>query len=109
MVISGPSCAVTTVSSVREFVECSFKELDIHIDWQGEREKEVGINQSSGKTVVRINSKYYRPTEVEQLLGDATKAKKKLGWEAKMPFEELVKIMVHADWEKVKNADIKRC
>ena len=88
--------------SVREFVECSFKELDIHIDWQGEGEHEIGINQVTGETIVGIDPKYYRPTEVETLLGDATKAKEILGWEAKTPFTELVKKMVHYDWEKVK-------
>ena len=88
--------------SVREFVELSFKELDIHIDWQGDRENEIGVDQTTGKTIVGINSKYYRPTEVETLLGDASKAKEVLGWEAKMPFSELVKMMVQSDWKKVK-------
>jgi len=88
--------------SVREFVECSFKELDIHVKWQGEGENEAGIDGATGKTIVGINPKYYRPTEVETLLGDATKAKEKLGWEAKTPFGELVKKMVQSDWKKVK-------
>ena len=88
--------------SVREFVELSFKELDIHIDWQGDRENEIGVDQTTGKTIVGINSKYYRPTEVETLLGDASKAKEVLGWEAKTPFSELVKMMVQSDWKKVK-------
>jgi len=88
--------------SVREFVELSFKELDISIDWQGDGENEIGVDQTTGKTIVGINSKYYRPTEVETLLGDASKAKEVLGWEAKTPFSELVKMMVQSDWEKVK-------
>ena len=88
--------------SVREFVELSFKELDIHIDWQGDRENEIGVDQVTGKTIIGINPKYYRPTEVETLLGDATKAKEQLGWEAKTPFSELVKMMVQSDWKKVK-------
>ena len=88
--------------SVREFVELSFKELDIHIDWQGDRENEIGVDQVTGKTIIGINPKYYRPTEVETLLGDATKAKEQLGWEATTPFTELVKMMVQSDWEKVK-------
>ena len=88
--------------SVREFVECSFKELDIHIDWQGEGENETGIDGATGQTIVGINPKYYRPTEVDTLLGDATKAKVQLGWEATTPFTELVKKMTHSDWEKVK-------
>ena len=88
--------------SVREFVELSFKELDIHIDWQGEEENEVGMDGATGKTIVGINPKYYRPTEVDTLLGDATKAKEQLGWEATTPFTELVKKMTISDWEKVK-------
>ena len=88
--------------TIREFVELTFRELDIEIDWQGIEEKEVGIDSKTGKRIIGIDKKYYRPTEVEQLLGDATKAKKELGWEPKTSFEELVKIMVKADWEKVK-------
>ena len=88
--------------SVREFVELSFKELDIHINWEGKNENEIGVNMSTGETLVCINPKYYRPTEVDTLLGDATKAKIKLNWQAKTPFDELVRKMVHSDWEKVK-------
>jgi len=88
--------------SVREFVELSFKELGIQIDWKGEKQKEVGINAATGKTIIEVDSKYYRPTEVETLLGDASKAKDILGWEAKTPFVDLVKKMVQSDWEKVK-------
>ena len=88
--------------SVREFTEISFNELDIQIDWQGEGENEVGMDGATGKTIVGINPKYYRPTEVDTLLGDATKAKVQLGWEATTPFTELVKKMTHSDWEKVK-------
>ena len=88
--------------SVREFVECSFKELGITIDWNGKNENEVGINTETGKTIIEVDSKYYRPTEVETLLGDPSKAKEILGWEAKTPFVELVKNMVQSDWKKVK-------
>ncbi len=88
--------------SVREFVELSFKELGITIDWNGENQNEIGINQATGKTIVEVDSKYYRPTEVETLLGDPSKAKDILGWEAKTPFTELVKQMVQSDWKKVK-------
>jgi len=88
--------------SVREFIELSFKEVDIHIVWKGKETDEVGIDKSTGNTIVKINTKYYRPSEVNTLLGDATKAKEKLGWEAKTPFNELVKIMTISDWEKVK-------
>ena len=68
----------------------------------GEEENEVGIDSATGNEIVSINPKYYRPTEVDTLLGDATKAKEILGWEAKTPFNVLVKKMVYSDWEKVK-------
>ena len=85
--------------SVREFIEASFKELDISIEWKGKELKEVGINKESGKEIIKMDPRYYRPTEVEQLLGDPTKAKEKLGWEPKVKYDELVKIMVKADHE----------
>jgi len=88
--------------TIREFVELAFKETNIVIKWQGKRENEIGIDSKTGKKIIGIDKKYYRPAEVDQLLGDATKAKEKLGWEAKTSFEDLVKTMVHADWEKVK-------
>jgi len=88
--------------SVKEFVELAFQELDIQIDWQGEGENEIGKDSITGKEIVNVHPKYYRPSEVETLLGDATKAKDKLGWEAKTPLNLLVKKMVQSDWEKVK-------
>jgi GDPmannose 4,6-dehydratase len=88
--------------TIREFCELAFKELDIYIEWKGKGINEVGIDAKSGKQIIGIDEKYYRPTEVEQLLGDATKAKKELGWEPKTSFEELVKLMVQSDWKKVK-------
>tara|TARA_B100000575_G_C23091356_1_gene629210 strand:- start:495 stop:1532 length:1038 start_codon:yes stop_codon:yes gene_type:complete len=88
--------------SVREFVELSFRELGIEIVWKGYGKNEIGINKVNGKEIICINPKYYRPSEVDTLLGDSSKAKKILGWEARTSFEELVKKMVHSDWEKVK-------
>jgi GDPmannose 4,6-dehydratase len=88
--------------TIREFIELAFKELDMGIEWQGNGEEEVGIDAKTGGKIIGIDKKYYRPTEVEQLLGDATKAKDKLGWESKTSFEKLVKIMVKADLDKVK-------
>jgi GDPmannose 4,6-dehydratase len=88
--------------TIREFTELAFNELDMNIEWQGYGEEEIGIDSKTGKKIIGINKNYYRPTEVDQLLGDATKAKKELGWEPKTSFEELVKIMIHSDWEKVK-------
>jgi GDPmannose 4,6-dehydratase len=88
--------------SVREFVELSFKELDISIEWKGKKENEIGVNNSTGELIIEIDPKYYRPTEVETLLGDPSKAKKHLGWEAKTSFVDLVKKMTISDWKKVK-------
>ena len=88
--------------SVREFTELAFKELDIEIEWSGENEYEYGINNKTGQTIIEVDPRYYRPAEVETLLGDPSKAKEKLGWEAKTPLKELVRIMVQADWGKVK-------
>ena len=88
--------------TIREFTELAFNELNMTIEWQGCGEEEIGIDSKTGKRIIGINKNYYRPTEVDQLLGDATKAKKELGWEPKTSFEELVKIMIHSDWEKVK-------
>jgi GDPmannose 4,6-dehydratase len=83
--------------SVREFVEVAAAELGMSIDWQGEGLDEIGIEQKSGKVIVRIDPRYFRPTEVETLLGDPSNAKEKLGWEPKITFEELVQEMVVED------------
>lgn len=83
--------------SVREFVELAFKEIGIAIEWQGKGIEEIGINAANGKTLVCIDPKYFRPTEVDLLLGDATKAKQALGWTPKISFQTLVKEMVAAD------------
>lgn len=83
--------------SVREFVEEAFKIVGIEIEWQGQGLNEIGIDKKSGKTLIKIDEKYFRPAEVDFLLGDATKAKEKLGWIPKTGFKELVKIMVEGD------------
>jgi GDPmannose 4,6-dehydratase len=88
--------------SVREFVEVAFKELGLEIFWEGAKELEVGRDRVAGKTLVKIDPIYYRPTEVDILMGDPTKAKAKLGWEPKVKFDELARIMVQADLEKAK-------
>lgn len=88
--------------TVREFVEEAFNVLGEEIEWRGEGEKEQGYLKSNNKAVVGINPRYYRPTEVDLLLGDPTKAKEKLGWEPKTDFKDLVKIMVEADYKKAK-------
>jgi GDPmannose 4,6-dehydratase len=88
--------------SVREFIEAAARELSMDIEWQGSGVDEVGIDRSTGKQIVAIDSRYFRPTEVETLLGDPSKAKKQLGWAAKTTFPELVKEMVAADHEEAK-------
>jgi GDPmannose 4,6-dehydratase len=83
--------------SVREFVEAAAHELGMAIDWQGEGVDEKGIDKETGKTIVQVDPRYFRPTEVETLLGDPSKAKEKLGWTPKTDFKELVKEMIMAD------------
>ncbi|XP_076469805.1 GDP-mannose 4,6 dehydratase-like isoform X3 [Babylonia areolata] len=88
--------------SVREFVEKSFKVVGIDIEWEGEGKDEVGKNKATGKVLIRVNPKYYRPTEVEFLLGDCSKAKAQLGWERVYSFDALVKEMVEGDLDLMK-------
>ena len=79
--------------SVREFVEEAAPYFGMKIIWQGEGLDEVGVDKNSGRTIIKVNPKYFRPSEVETLLGDATKAKEKLGWEPKISFKQLVEDM----------------
>ena len=97
--------ATNETHTVREFVEEAFRVLGEEIYWKGEGVDEQGFLKSSGKAVVGINPRYYRPTEVDLLLGDYAKAKAKLGWEPKVKFKELVKIMVEADFRKRNHAN----
>jgi GDPmannose 4,6-dehydratase len=83
--------------SVREFVQKVGARLDMRIEWQGKGVEEKGVDAASGKTVVRVDARYFRPTEVETLLGDPTKARIKLGWRAQTSFEALVQEMVDSD------------
>jgi GDPmannose 4,6-dehydratase len=98
--------------TVKEFVDLAFKELDMELEWEGDgptevgrlkkkEKREKGKDLEAGTIVVAVDPKYYRPTEVDLLIGDASKAKEKLGWAPQTRFEELVKIMAKADWEKV--------
>jgi GDPmannose 4,6-dehydratase len=83
--------------SVREFVELAFKEVGRSIEWRGRGVEETGIDKKSGKTIVRIDPQYFRPTEVDLLIGDPAKAYKTLGWKAQTSFADLVKQMVAGD------------
>ena len=87
--------------TVRDFASVSFSELGIELEWEGEAEHEQGRDRASGKVLVRVNPSYYRPTEVELLIGDPSKAKAKLGWEPRITFEELARMMARTDYEKV--------
>jgi GDPmannose 4,6-dehydratase len=89
--------------SVREFCTLAFREVGIKLRWEGQGVDEKGIDSETGKVLVEVDPKYFRPTEVEQLLGDPTKARTQLGWNPqKTSFEELVRIMVAHDMKKVK-------
>jgi GDPmannose 4,6-dehydratase len=83
--------------SVRRFIEIAFAEVNIQIEWKGKGVDEKGINKATGKNIVEIDPRYFRPTEVDLLLGDASKAKEKLGWIPKYSVEELCKEMVESD------------
>lgn len=93
--------ATNETHEVREFVSHAFDELEMPLAWKGKGAEEKGICQKTGEVLVEVDPAYYRPTEVEILIGDYSKAKKELGWEPKTKFADLVKIMVNADYEKV--------
>ena len=81
--------------SVRDFINLAAKNLNMKIEWKGKNEKEIGIYNN--QEIIKVDTSYYRPTEVDSLLGDPSKAKKKLGWQPKISFEQLVKEMVESD------------
>ncbi len=87
---------------VREFVEASFKYIGMTIEWRGSGVNEIGVEKETGKVRVKVNPKFFRPTEVDLLLGDATKARTILGWKAKTTFQELVEDMMKSDLELMK-------
>ena len=87
--------------SVREFVEEAFKNINIKISWKGKKEKEIGFNTKTKEILVKIDPRYYRPTEINILKGDSKKAKKLLGWKPKKKFKEIVKEMVLNDLDLI--------
>jgi len=89
--------ATNRTETVRDFVTMAFKAAHINVEWKGTGEQEHGICTASGKTIVRINPKFYRPAEVELLIGNPEKAKRELGWEPKTTLEQLCQMMVEAD------------
>ena len=88
--------------SVRAFIEIAARKLDLSIRWEGEGVDEKGINEETGEIVVAVDPRYFRPTEVQDLLGDAGKAREKLGWKPRITFEQLVAEMVEADMKEAK-------
>jgi len=101
--------ATGEMHTVREFCDLAFREAGIELEWQGEGINEKGIDKKTGNIVVEVDPKYFRPTEVEQLLGDPTKAKTVLGWNpTKTPFKELVKEMMEEDLKYVKKEEFLR-
>jgi GDPmannose 4,6-dehydratase len=92
--------------AVRDFVEAAARELGIAIRWEGRGVEEKGFDERSGKMIVAVDPRYFRPTEVETLLGDPSKAKEKLGWEPKISFADLVAEMVRADLEDARRDDL---
>jgi GDPmannose 4,6-dehydratase len=85
--------------SVREFVELAFEELGINIEWRGHGIEEVGIDKSTGQVIVQVDPRYFRPSEVDFLLGNPEKAKNNLSWKPKTTFRELVRLMIEADYK----------
>ncbi len=83
--------------SVRDFVNAAFREVGIGVDWNGEGLEEKGINRDTGKVVVGVDPRYFRPTEVDTLLGDSSKAREKLGWTPEISLDEMVAEMVRED------------
>ncbi|MCB1442144.1 MAG: GDP-mannose 4,6-dehydratase [Methyloceanibacter sp.] len=97
--------ATGEMHSVREFVELAFGQLGVPIEWRGDGVDEEGIDSRSGRVLVRIDTRYFRPTEVDQLLGDPSKAKRVLGWEHTTPFRQLVAEMVDTDLRSFRGAN----
>lgn len=89
--------ATNRTETVRDFVTLAFKAVDIELRWEGKEEQEQGLDAKTGKVLVRVNPKFYRPAEVELLIGDPQKSKDELGWEPKTSLEDLCRMMVEAD------------
>ncbi|MHB0765484.1 GDP-mannose 4,6-dehydratase [Stutzerimonas sp. NM35] len=95
--------ATNRTETVRDFVSLAFKAVDIQLDWQGSEENERGIDSKTGKTLVQVNPRFYRPAEVDLLIGNPEKAKAVLGWAPNTTLEELCKLMVDADLKRVQS------
>jgi GDPmannose 4,6-dehydratase len=89
--------ATNRTETVRDFARMAFKAAEIDLDFSGEGEREIGVDAANGRTLVRVNQRFYRPAEVDLLIGDAAKAKDKFGWQPETTLEDLCRIMVEAD------------
>jgi len=89
--------------SIREFVEAAFDKIGTKVEWEGKGVNEKGVDRKTGKIILEISTEFFRPAEVDILIGDYSKAKQKLGWQPKTKFKDLVDIMVEADIKRVKN------
>jgi GDPmannose 4,6-dehydratase len=92
--------------TVREFVELSFKEVGVNVEWKGTGVDEKGYDSKTGKLLVDVNPRYFRPTEVELLWGDPSKAERELGWKRRVDFKGLVSMMVDADVRELAGIDL---
>lgn len=94
--------ATNRTETVRDFAAMAFKAVDVDIEWNGHGAEEIGVDRASGRTMVRVNPAFYRPAEVELLIGNPAKARKLLGWESKTTLEQLCRLMVEADLRRNK-------
>ncbi len=92
--------ATGRATSVRDFTEAAFRHIGVELEWSGEGVEETGVDKANGRVLVAVDPRYFRPTEVDLLCGDPTRAKEKLGWEATTSVDELVRIMVEHDLEE---------
>jgi len=97
--------ATGQVHTVRSFVEKAAALCDFDLAWEGSRENEIGRDTKTGRVLVKIDPRFYRPTEVDELRGDATKAREKLGWQPEASFEELVSMMMESDLKLVEKQE----
>ena len=95
--------ATNKTQTVRDFVLLAFKAINVDISWRGKNENEMGIDDKTGKTLIKINPKFYRPAEVDLLIGDASKANEKLNWTPQTTLKELCDMMVKKDIERNQN------
>jgi GDPmannose 4,6-dehydratase len=97
--------ATNRTETVRDFVRMAFAAAGFQIEWSGKGERETGIDVATGRTLVRVNPKFYRPAEVDLLIGSADKAREKLGWVPKTTLESLCQMMVEADLKRNEQHD----